>query len=55
MQGILLIFQKIKYRGQFCPVKHIPVFIDFKHGEFFSISSLFKLLCFEVVMDLART
>lgn len=24
-----------KYCGQFYPVKHISVFIDFKHGEFF--------------------
>lgn len=35
-----------KYCGQFYPVKHISVFIDFKLGEFFSIMSLFKIALF---------
>lgn len=35
-----------RYCGQFCPVKCISVFIDFKHDEFFSITSLFKTALF---------
>lgn len=43
----LLFFKnKEKYYGQFYPVKHISVFIDFNHGEFFLLQVYLKLLCF---------
>lgn len=42
----LLFFKSKKYCGQPFPVKHISVFIDLKHGEFFSITSLFKMASF---------
>lgn len=46
-QGNITYFSKTKkYCGQFYPVKHISVFIDFKLGEFFSIMSLFKIPLF---------
>lgn len=43
---VYYLFLKKKSCSQFYPVKPISVFIDFKHGDFFSITSLFKTALF---------